>query len=63
MIISLIDIMLYNYDLSYVKILRLLRVLRIIRLISHSDSMKIVINSIFRVYYNSYKNVSRLEEL
>lgn len=47
-IFSLIDLVLTNYDLSFIKILRLLRILRPLRFISHNKNMKIVVNSLLK---------------
>ena len=47
-IFSLVDLILINYNLSFIKILRLLRILRPLRFISHNINMKIVVNSLLK---------------
>lgn len=45
-IISLIDIIASDTDLTFFKILRLLRILRPLRFISHNLNMKILVNAL-----------------
>lgn len=44
---SLIDLMLINVELPFIKVLRLLRTLRPLRFISHNLAMKMVIVALF----------------
>lgn len=47
MVTSLIDLVLTDIDLPFIKILRLLRTLRPLRFISHNVAMKMIITALF----------------